>query len=108
MAQKIATEDQKHYLKNPELLLEVIDCKAKGVISNKLAAMLMILTKRYSSRPNFSGYTYIADMRSEALTDLCKNALKFNPAVSSNPFAFYTQCIHNSLFKNPKNELCIH
>ena len=96
MAAKLAPEHQKHYLKNSELLLEVIDCKEKKVISNKLMRMLIILAERYASRPNFSGYTYIKDMQSEALADLCKNALKFNPAVSSNPFAFYTSCIHNS------------
>jgi len=35
-------------------------------------------------------------MVAEALADLCKNALKFNPERSDNPFAFYTSCIHNS------------
>lgn len=91
-----ATSEKTFYLKNADLLAEVIKCKEAGKVSNKLATMLYMLTSRYATKPNFSGYTYIDDMVAEALADLCKNALKFKPERSSNPFAFYTQCIHNS------------
>lgn len=90
------TGDKVFYLKNADLLAEVIKCKEAGRMSNKLASMLLMLTTRYASKPNFSGYTYIDDMIAEAMADLSKNALKFKPERSSNPFAFYTQCIHNS------------
>lgn len=86
----------KYYLTNSRLLPEVIKSKTAGKISAQLAEMLMLLTKRYASRPAFSGYTFRDDMVAEALADLCKNALKFNPERSDNPFAFYTSCIHNS------------
>lgn len=92
------------YLKNADLLAEVIKCKEAGKLSNKLAKMLYMLTSRYATKPNFSGYTYIDDMVAEALADLCKNALKFKPERSSNPFAFYTQCIHNSFLGYLNNE----
>lgn len=81
---------------NSKLLPEVIKSKTAGKISPQLAEMLMLLTRRYASRPAFSGYTFRDDMVAEALADLCKNALKFNPERSDNPFAFYTSCIHNS------------
>jgi hypothetical protein len=86
----------KYYLTNSKLLPEVIKSKAQCAISPELATMLMLLTRRYASRPAFSGYTFKEDMVAEALADLCKNALKFNPERSDNPFAFYTSCIHNS------------
>jgi hypothetical protein len=38
-------------------------------------------------------------MISEALANLCQNALKFNPEKSKNPFAFYTSCINNSFLQ---------
>lgn len=98
------TEGKTFYLKNADLLAEVIKCKEAGRMSNKLASMLHMLTTRYASKPNFSGYTYIDDMIAEALADLCKNALKFKPERSSNPFAFYTQCIHNSFLGYLNNE----
>jgi DNA-directed RNA polymerase specialized sigma subunit len=86
----------KYYLTNAQLLPEVIKSKEAGRMSETLASMLMMLTRRYASRPSFSGYTYKEDMIAEALADLCKNALKFNPERSNNPFAFYTSCINNS------------
>lgn len=98
------TGEKTFYLKNAELLAEVIKCKEAGKISNTLAKMLHMLTSRYATKPNFSGYTYIDDMVAEALADLCKNALKFKPERSSNPFAFYTQCIHNSFLGYLNNE----
>ena len=97
-------EPKVFYLKNAELLAEVIRCKEAGKLSNTLAKMLYMLTSRYATKPNFSGYTYIDDMIAEALADLCKNALKFKPERSSNPFAFYTQCIHNSFLGYLNNE----
>jgi DNA-directed RNA polymerase specialized sigma24 family protein len=66
--------------------------------------MLMMLTKKYSMKPCFSGYTYREDMVAEALAGLCQNALKFNPERSNNPFAFYTTCITNSFLHILKNE----
>jgi len=89
----------KYYITNGKMLPEVISSKAEGQISDELAKMLMMLTRKYAQRPCFSGYTYKEDMISEALANLCQNALKFNPEKSSNPFAFYTSCINNSFLQ---------
>lgn len=89
----------KYYLTNATLLPEVIKCKAAGKISNELAKMLLLLTERYAKSSRFAGYTFRDDMVSEALLNLCRNALKFNPEKSSNPFAFYTTAIHNSFLQ---------
>lgn len=89
----------KYYLTNSKLLPAVIDAKEKGKLSNELAQMLMTLTKKYAQRPCFSRYTFKEDMISDALTNLCQNALKFNPEKSNNPFSFYTSCINNSFLQ---------
>lgn len=94
----------KYYLTNATLLPEVIKCKKKGKISNELAKMLMTLTDRYSKSSKFGGYTFREDMVSEALINLCQNALKFDPEKSSNPFAFYTTAIHHSFLQFLNNE----
>lgn len=86
----------KYYVTNGKMLPEVIKSKKQGQITEALAKMLMTLTRKYAQRPCFSSYTYKEDMISEALANLCKNALKFNPDKSSNPFSFYTTCINNS------------
>jgi DNA-directed RNA polymerase specialized sigma subunit len=86
----------KYYVTNGKMLPEVIKSKQQGQMTNELAKMLMMLTRKYAQRPCFSRYTYKEDMISEAFANLCKNALKFKPEMSSNPFSFYTTCINNS------------
>lgn len=89
----------KYYLTNSRLLPEVLVSIEKGKISNELAKMLMMLTRKYAQKYCFANYTFKEDMISEALANLCQNALKFNPEKSKNPFAFYTTCIHNTFLQ---------
>ena len=89
----------KYYLTNATLLPEVIRAKGLGQITPELAKMLMLLTERYSRHPSFNGYSFKEDMKSEALVNLVRNALQFNPEKSSNPFAFYTTAIYHSFLQ---------
>lgn len=67
-----------------------------GRITNKLAMMFMKLADRYSSRSNWRGYTYVDEMRSQALVQLSQIGLQFDESKSENPFAYYTAAITNS------------
>jgi DNA-directed RNA polymerase specialized sigma24 family protein len=87
------------YLTNKELLAEIINAKSQGVMTNKLANMLMMLTRKYAKKGNFVNYTYNEDMVSYALMMLVRTWNSFNPSKSNNPFAFYTQCIKNSFIQ---------
>jgi len=89
----------KYYISNSKMLPEVVKSRAKGAMTNELAKMLMTLTRKYAQRPCFSGYSYKEDMISDALANLCQNAIKFNPDKGSNPFSFYTTCINNSFLQ---------
>jgi hypothetical protein len=91
-----ASKTGKYYLTNGTLLPEVIRAKKLGYVTPELAKMLMLLTERYARSAQFAGYSYRDDMVSEALANLCQNALKFNPERSQNPFAYYTTAITNS------------
>jgi len=84
------------YLKNKDLLAEVIECKKTDVMSDKLARMLQLLTAKYGRSGNFGGYSYNEDMQAYAMMTLCKSWKVFNPERSSNPFAYYTQSIQNA------------
>lgn len=66
-----------------------------GRINNRLAIMFMLLVERYSRRSNFRGYTYVDEMRSQALLQLSQVGLQFDESKSDNPFAFYTQIMRN-------------
>jgi DNA-directed RNA polymerase specialized sigma24 family protein len=90
------------YLNNRDLLAQVILSKtAKPVpkMTNDLAKMLQLLTSRYAKKGNFANYTYNDDMQSYAMLMLVKTWNSFDPAKSSNPFAFFTQCIKNSFIQ---------
>lgn len=87
------------YLNNKDLLAEVIKSKKQGKMTNELAKMLQLLTLRYGKKGNFSGYTYNDDMQSYAMLMICKTWQGFDPAKSSNPFAWFTQCIKNSFIQ---------
>lgn len=67
-----------------------------GRISNTLGKMFLKLVERYSHRANWRGYTYVDEMRGQALMQLSQVGLQFNEARSDNPFAYYTQTITNS------------
>lgn len=95
--QKQATPKKKTtYLRNKDLLAEVIKCRETGEMSDTLARMLQLLVAKYGKSAQFGSYTYNDDMQSWAMLNLCKIWMKFDPAKSDNPFAYYTQTIKNS------------
>ena len=58
--------------------------------------MFLKLVERYSHRANWRGYTYVDEMRGQALVQLSQVGLQFNEAKSDNPFAYYTAAVNNS------------
>jgi len=95
-----------NYLNNASLIEEIMMSKDVQLenskwtpaqcMTPKLVGMLQMLVDRYSQKSNWRGYTYIDDMRSEAIVSLMQNALKFNPEKSQNPFGYYTQIVTHS------------
>tara|TARA_R110001606_G_scaffold390674_4_gene557856 strand:- start:1017 stop:1886 length:870 start_codon:yes stop_codon:yes gene_type:complete len=71
-------------------------CVDHGKITNKLGTMFLKLVERYSHRANWRGYTYVDEMRGQALVQLSQIGLQFNEAKSDNPFAYYTAAVNNS------------
>jgi hypothetical protein len=68
----------------------------EGSMTPKLARSFMMLVERYSMRFNWRGYTYVDEMRSQALLQLSQIGLQFDESKSQNPFAYYTAAIDNS------------
>tara|TARA_B110000467_G_C18073977_1_gene342910 strand:- start:109 stop:693 length:585 start_codon:yes stop_codon:yes gene_type:complete len=69
---------------------------SSGKITAILATMYIKLVERYSQRSNWRGYTYIDEMRGQALLQLAQIGLQFNEDKSDNPFAYYTTVVNNS------------
>lgn len=66
-----------------------------GRLTNRLASQFMLLVERYSQKGNWRGYTYLDDMKGQALVQLIDAALKFDEGMSDNPFSYYTMIITN-------------
>ena len=70
-----------------------------GRITNKLGTMFLKLVERYSHRANWRGYTYVDEMRGQALVQLSQIGLQFDESKSNNPFAYYTAAVTNSFVR---------
>ena len=60
---------------------------------------IMKLVNNYANKSNFRGYTWIEEMKGEALVTCIRYVGNFNGAKSNNAFAYFTQLIHNSFLQ---------
>jgi len=76
-----------------------------GRIHNELGKMWMLLVERIGRKGNFRNYTYLEDMKGEALIQLANVGLRFDESRQAvpNPFAFYTTVVNNA-FKRILNK----
>lgn len=88
---KTVWEKAKKKCKNPDKMPSAAQC-----MTPEMVKMIMMLVDRYAQRANWRGYTYIEDMKSEALLSLLNGSLKFNPEKSKNPFGYMTQIVTHS------------
>lgn len=71
-------------------------CKDHGRITENLGRMYIKLAERYAQRSNWRGYTYIEEMKGQAILQLSQIGLQFDESKSENPFAYYTAAVTNS------------
>jgi hypothetical protein len=68
-------------------------------MSDTSAKMLILLCSKYAKKGNFVNYSYNSDFQGYAMLMLVRNWNSFNPEKSSNPFAYFTQCIKASFIQ---------
>lgn len=100
----MAAKKSNFYLTREELVREIVLSKKKHRESNepktpaecftpKLTLYLQLMVNKYANKGQWRGYSYISDMKSDALLTLCQNAFKYNEEKYDNPFGYYTQII---------------
>jgi hypothetical protein len=67
-----------------------------GSITPKLARMFILMVNKYAQRGNWRGYTYLDEMKGQALLQLAQMGLQFDEYKSDNPFSYYTASVSNS------------
>ena len=70
--------------------------KEHGKITEELGKMFLMLAERYAQRSNWRGYTYVDEMKGQAILQLSQIGLQFDESKSENPFAYYTAAVTNS------------
>lgn len=73
-------------------------------IPEEIGGYLIAMSERLASRHNFSGYTYKDEFISDGVLRAVEAFKSFDPAKSSNPFAYFTKVIYRTFIQRIKKE----
>jgi hypothetical protein len=105
----------KHYINNRALLEAlvkhrdaVIEAKKNGTLPPRIPEYIgecfYKIATRLSTKYKFVNYTYRDEMISDAIENCVAVVNNFDPAKSSNPFAYFTQIIGNAFIRRIMKE----
>ena len=111
----MAQQKRVHYVDNKKFLAAIIERKelmaeseATGDdpprITNYLGECILKIANHLSYRPNFINYTYREEMISDGIENCLQYIDRFDPAKSSNPFAYFTQIIYYAFVRRITKE----
>jgi hypothetical protein len=75
-----------------------------GIPSERLGEIFVNLVDNYATKSNYSGYTFLEEMKSRAIFFLLKYSKNFNPEKSKNAFAYCTQFVYHAFLQVIKKE----
>ena len=104
-----------HYVNNKEFLQAIVErrtltkeaeavCEGPPQITNYLGECILKIANHLSYRPNFINYTYREEMISDGIENCLQYIDRFDPAKSSNPFAYFTQIIYYAFVRRITKE----
>ena len=106
---------KEHYVNNKEFL-EAMKAYKKAVnkakrektdkppVTDYIGSCFLKIANHLSYRPNFINYTFRDDMVSDGIENCLQYLDNFNPAKSSNPFAYFTQIIYYAFVRRIQKE----
>jgi hypothetical protein len=107
-----------HYVDNKKFLEDIVEYKKKVEIASSegrekprvseyCGKCIWLITENLARKPRFMNYSFIDEMKSDALENCFLYFDNFNPAISQNPFAYFTQitnfAFHRRIAKEEKN-----
>lgn len=101
----MSTNMARNYVNNRDFYESIKDYKNKlkdnpnTKVPTYIGICIQQICTRYSTKPNFIGYSYRDEMIGDAIEN-CMYALpKFDPEKTSNPFAYFTQVAKNAFLR---------
>ena len=88
-----------HYLRNKDLLAEVISCKERGDVSRELLQMWCLIIKGVHSKLSYTLYADRQDCMAGSMEDMLRYWKGFDESKSTNAFAYFTQIAKNGSAK---------
>jgi len=106
---------RKHYINNKDLYgvmkqyhAQYHEAKATGgplpQIPEFVGLALLMIATRLASKPNYSGYSFKQEMISDGIENCLMYLHNFDPAKSTNPFAYFTQIINYAFWRRIAKE----
>jgi len=104
-----------HYVDNKKFLQALIEYrdqidkaaaegKLQPQVPNYIGECFIKIATHLSYKSNFINYTFKDDMISDGIENCLTAVAKFDPAKSSNPFAYYTQIIYFAFLRRIQKE----
>lgn len=95
---------KRQHVDNEELKTELLKYKKTNVCSERLGEIFLDLVENYATKSNFSGYSYLDEMKSKAILFLLQYSTGFDPKKSNNAFAYCTQFVYHAFLQVIKKE----
>lgn len=95
------TPESQHYVRNSDLLAEMIRCKTEnnGIASNELAEMFIQIATKLSNKLKYSNDDDRMDCIYTAVADCVNYWNDFDPNITQNAFAYITSICRNGFAK---------
>tara|TARA_B100000073_G_scaffold268494_1_gene228111 strand:- start:6621 stop:7097 length:477 start_codon:yes stop_codon:yes gene_type:complete len=111
----MAPKKKQHYVDNKKFLEELVKyrkrvhvAKERGLkkprITEYIGECFLKIATHLSYRPNFINYMYKEDMIGDGIENCVQYIDNFDPAKSSNPFAYFTQIVYYAYLRRISKE----
>ena len=117
------TKKRNHYVDNKKFHAEIIEYKKqiayaqehgleKPRVSEYIGKCIWLITENLAKKPRFMNYSFIDEMKSDAIENCFMYFDNFDPIRFNNPFSYFTQVTKFAFLrrigKEEKNRYCIY
>ena len=106
---------KRQYVDNQKFLDEIVKykekvafAKANGLpkpsIPDYCGYCILKIAEKFTTKPRFSGYSFREEMVSDGIENCIQYFDNFDPKITSNPFAYFTQIIYFAARRRIKKE----